>query len=56
MYNASGSHDLDMELEVSIEDQHYLRNHWKLVSTAQFLNLFKNVFKFKECISPYDLE
>lgn len=47
---------LDSEFEVSQEDVMILRNNWKLVSTTQFLCLFKNVLKLKESVTPYDLE
>ena len=33
-----------------------LKNHWKLIATAQFFNLFKNVFKLRDPVTPYDLE
>ena len=48
--------NLDDELKVSKEDEIYLRNHWKLVATSQFVNLFRNLFKLKEPLTPYDLE
>jgi len=48
--------DTIYDLEVSKEDEMYLRNNWKLVSTCQFINLFKNVIKVKDAVTPYDLE
>ena len=48
--------NLDDELKVSKEDEVYLRNHWKLVATSQFVNLFRNLFKLKDPLTPYDLE
>lgn len=48
--------DITYDLEVSKEDELVLRNHWKLVSTCQFINMFKNILKLKEGVSPYDLE
>jgi hypothetical protein len=48
--------NLDEQLEVPKEDELYLRNHWKLVAVSQFVDLFKNLFKFKDPLTPYDLE
>ncbi len=48
--------NLEDELQVSKEDETYLRNHWKLVATSQFVNLFRNLFKLKDPLTPYDLE
>ena len=47
---------IDDDLEVPVEDEKYLRNNWKLLATVQFLNLFKQLFKFKEPVVPFDLE
>jgi hypothetical protein len=44
------------DFEVSKEDELCLRNNWKLPSTCQFINLFKNVLKVKDTVTPYDLE
>ena len=48
------------DLEVSKEDEMLLRNNWKLISTAQFLNMFRNVMKMNKdpyyMVTPYDLE
>lgn len=48
--------DTIYDLEVSKEDEMVLRNNWKLISTSQFINLFKNALKLKETVTPYDLE
>lgn len=57
-HHSSGSASalIDEELEVSKEDELFLRNHWKLIAIAQFFNLFKPVLRFRDCITPYDLE
>jgi len=49
---------IDDHLAVPREDELYLRNHWKLLASVQFLNLFKNLFRFKDpaVITPFDLE
>jgi len=48
--------DTIYDLDVSKEEELILRNNWKLISTCQFINLFKNVLKVKEPVTPYDLE
>ncbi len=47
---------IDHELEVSRDDEIYLRSNWKLVSVCQFFNLFRSVFKLQSAVTPYDLE
>ncbi len=49
-------HEDDIDMETPKEDEIYLQNHWKLVATAQFFNLFKNLFKLRDAVTPYDLE
>lgn len=48
--------DTIYDLDVSKEDEMLLRNNWKLISTSQFVNLFRNALKIKESVTPYDLE
>lgn len=48
--------DAYYDFEVSREDELILRKDCKLVSTTQFINIFKNVLKLKEAVTPYDLE
>ena len=53
----SSSTNLDLELEVSREDEMYLRNNWKLIAASQFLNLFRGLLKLKDtAVTPYELE
>lgn len=44
------------DFEVSRDDEQILRNNWKLPSICQFMNMFKNVLKLKDVVTPYDLE
>jgi hypothetical protein len=48
--------DVNYDFDVSKEDELLLRNHWKLISTCQFVNMFKNVLKLRQSVTPYDLE
>ena len=36
------------DLEVSKEDEQLFRNNWKLISTCQFLNMFRNVMRMSK--------
>lgn len=44
------------DFEVPKEDELLLRNQWKLPATCQFINMFRNVLKIKDPLTPYDLE
>ena len=44
------------DFEVPKEDELLLRNQWKLPATCQFINMFRNVLKIRDPITPYDLE
>ncbi len=48
--------DMYYDFEVSKEDELFLRNNWKLPATCQFINLFRNVLRVKDVVTPYDLE
>ena len=48
--------DINNDIEVSKDEEMFLRHHWKLISTCQFTNMFKNVLKLRDNVTPYDLE